>query len=111
MSRDSGRVASLHLAVCRRFTDSVRHADGKWDRPTPCDDWDARAVVEHVIGFHDVLLLRPLGLKPDRPRDDPLRRWQLTVERLGEAFSLDVPADLVPRLSRDVLVQTWDLAR
>ncbi len=109
---DDGReIADVHLAVCRRFTDTVRLADGKWDRPTPCDDWDARAVVEHVIGFHDVLLLRPLGLKPDRPRDDPLRRWQLTVDRLGEAFDQQAPTELVPRLSQDVLVHTWDLAR
>ncbi len=88
-------------------------------------------MLEHVIGFHDVLLLRPLGCKPDRPRDDPRRRWELTVQRLGEAFSredlfervLEVPAvgndpaahvdarALVPALTRDVLVHTWDLAR
>jgi len=35
-----------------------------------------------------VLLLRPLGLKPDRPRDDPQRRWE-TFDRLGEAFGLE----------------------
>jgi hypothetical protein len=43
-------------------------------------------VLEHVIGFHDVLLLRPLGVKPDRPRDDPQRRWELTFDRLCEAL-------------------------
>ena len=32
--------------------------DGRWDRPSPCADWDARGVVEHVIGFHEVLVLR-----------------------------------------------------
>ncbi|WP_216638101.1 maleylpyruvate isomerase N-terminal domain-containing protein, partial [Mycobacterium colombiense] len=68
-------IAGLHLAVCRRFGEAVRAADGKWHRPSPCDAWDARAVLEHVIGFHDVLLLRPLGLKPDRPPDDPRARW------------------------------------
>jgi uncharacterized protein (TIGR03086 family) len=88
-------------------------------------------VLEHVIGFHDVLLLRPLGLKPDRPRDDPQRRWELTFDRLCEAFRRDglfervieVPAvgndaathldsaAIIPRLTRDVLVHTWDLAR
>src|ERR1700730_5289813 len=124
-------VGELHLAVCRRFGEAVRSADGKWDRPSPCDGWDARAVLEHVIGFHDVLLLRPLGLKPDRPRDDPQRRWKLSFDRLGEAFRLEglfervveVPAvgknpptqldarKLVPSLTQDVLVHTWDLAR
>jgi uncharacterized protein (TIGR03086 family) len=89
-------------------------------------------VLEHVIGFHDALLLRPLGLKPDRPRENVQARWDLTFERLEQAFDparhlfervIDIPAvgdsaasqldalSLVPNLTRDVLVHTWDLAR
>ncbi len=112
-----GGLGERHLEVCRRFGESVRAADGKWDRPSPCDAWDARGVLEHVIGFHDVLLLRPLGLKPDRPRDDPQLRWDLTYGRLETAFEpgrglfeLDASA-MLPNLTRDVLVHTWDLAR
>jgi len=87
--------------------------------------------LEHVIGFHDVLLLRPLGLKPQRPQDNPQRRWDLTYERLQQALGdeelfgriIEVPAvaknpatqldasKLLPRLTQDVLVHTWDLAR
>ncbi|OBI48951.1 hypothetical protein A5707_17445 [Mycobacterium kyorinense] len=123
-------IGELHLAVCRRFGEAVRAADGKWDRRSPCDAWDARGVLEHVIGFHDVLLLRPLGLKPERPRDDPQVRWALTYDHLKLAFAaglfqrvVDVPAvgsnpatqldarTLVPNLTRDVVVHTWDLAR
>jgi uncharacterized protein (TIGR03086 family) len=106
-------LGERHLAVCRRFGESIRAADGKWDRPSPCEAWDARGVLEHVIGFHDVLLLRPLGLKPDRPRDDPQARWELTYRQLEKAFVnqlVDEPK-LVPNLTRDVLVHTWDLAR
>jgi uncharacterized protein (TIGR03086 family) len=108
--------AELHLAVCRRFGEAVVAAEGQWDRRTPCDAWDARAVLEHVIGFHDVLLLRPLDFKPDRPRNDPQVRWQLTYRSLaialesGEVTQLDAYR-LLPNLSRDVLVHTWDLAR
>jgi uncharacterized protein (TIGR03086 family) len=124
-------IGELHLAVCRRFGDAVRSADGKWDRPTPCTAWHAGDIVEHVIGFHDVLLLRPLGLKPDRPHEDPQLRWELTYNQIGKAFSqhdlfervVQVPAvgknaatqldarKLVPRLTQDVLVHAWDLAR
>jgi uncharacterized protein (TIGR03086 family) len=89
-------------------------------------------VLEHVIGFHDVLLLRPLGLRPDRPPENAQARWDLTYERLEQAFDparhlfervIDIPAvgdspasrldalSLVPNLTRDVLVHTWDLAR
>ncbi|OBB99093.1 maleylpyruvate isomerase family mycothiol-dependent enzyme [Mycobacterium sp. 852002-40037_SCH5390672] len=109
-------VGGLHLAVCRRFGEAVAAATGKWDRPSPCDAWDARGVLEHVIGFHDVLLLRPLGLKPDRPREDPEARWRLTYDSLTEALDsrratrLD-EYRLMPNLTRDVLVHTWDLAR
>jgi uncharacterized protein (TIGR03086 family) len=113
-------VAELHLAVCRRFGEAVRSAHGKWDRRSPCDEWDARAVLEHVIGFHDALVLRPLGLKPNRPRDDPQVRWQLTYDALtqalrkamepGNATQLDSHR-LIPKLTRDVLVHAWDLAR
>jgi uncharacterized protein (TIGR03086 family) len=125
-------LGERHLAVCQRFGESVRAANGKWDRRSPCEAWDARGVLEHVIGFHDVLLLRPLGLKPDRPRDDPQRRWQLTYGALEKALEperrlfervVDIPElqgnpatrldarAIVPNLTRDVLVHTWDLAR
>ena len=107
-------LGERHLAVCRRFGESVRAATGRWERPSPCDGWDARAVLEHVIGFHDVLLLRPLGLKPDRPHDDPQRRWELTYGQLERAFELDIGPDaaaMLPNVTRDVLVHTWDLAR
>ena len=125
-------LGDRHLAVCRRFGESVRAANGKWDRRSPCDAWDARGVLEHVIGFHDVLLLRPLGLKPERPRDDPQIRWKLTYGALEKAFEpgrrlfervVDVPQlqgnpatrldarAMMPNLTRDVLVHTWDLAR
>ena len=125
-------LGERHLAVCQRFGESVRAADGKWDRGSPCDAWDARGVLEHVIGFHDVLLLRALGLKPDRPRDDPRMRWELTYGQLEKAFEpdrrlfervVDIPAlqgnpatrldarAMMPNLTRDVLMHTWDLAR
>jgi uncharacterized protein (TIGR03086 family) len=109
-------VSQLHLAVCRRFGAAVASANGKWDSRSPCEEWDARGVLEHVIGFHDVLLLTPLGLKPVRPRDDPRVRWQLTNDALtealesGRATQLDAYR-LMPNLTRDVLVHTWDLAR
>ncbi|MBW0016182.1 MAG: maleylpyruvate isomerase family mycothiol-dependent enzyme [Mycobacterium sp.] len=109
-------VGSLHLAVCRRFGSAVRSAEGRWDHQSPCPDWHARDIVEHVIGFHDVLLLRPLGLKPERPRGEPLARWDLTHSQLQQAFQHSkLPTleayHLIPRLTQDVLVHTWDLAR
>lgn len=109
-------VVEDHRRSCDGFTAVVRAADGAWGAPSPCPDWDARSVVEHVIGFHDVLLLRPLGAKPSRPKDDPEARWLLTVEALFPALSspgalTDERVSLLGYLTTEVLVHTWDLGR
>ena len=124
-------VAGRHLRACRRFGQAVAAASGRWSAPSPCTEWDARGVVEHVIGFHDVLLLRPMGAKPERPKGDPAERWEITLAALVSLFGrpglfdgpIDVPAvgnnpptrieatPLVGLLSQDVLIHTWDLAR
>lgn len=84
-----------------------------------------------MIGFHDVLLLRPLSAKPHRPRDDVPERWRVTYDALADVLTrpgffdgiVDVPAignttptrldarAIVPMLTQDVLIHTWDLAR
>jgi len=124
-------IASQHLRICRAFGDEVALVGEHWQSQSPCGEWDARGVLEHVIGFHDILLLRPLDAKPQRPKDDPLGRWTMTVDALDRVFGrprlfdglVDVPpvgnqprsqidaTRLVPLLSLDVLVHTWDLAR
>jgi uncharacterized protein (TIGR03086 family) len=126
-----GEIARRHSRVCERFGQSVLDAQDRWDLPSPCTDWDARGVIEHVIGFHDVLLLRPMGAKPERPRGDPTVRWAITWDALRSLLNtpglldgpVEVPAvgnnpptrieagPLVSLLSQDVLVHTWDLAR
>jgi uncharacterized protein (TIGR03086 family) len=125
MPEDDHRVAH-HARACDGFTHVIEHVGDRWDRPSPCPEWDARGVVEHVIGFHDVLLLRPLGAKPERPADDMVGRWAVTDVSLRTALaqrgvlerSVDVPGmgdrpvgPLLDALTTDVLVHTWDLAR
>jgi uncharacterized protein (TIGR03086 family) len=118
-------VIARHLRACDGFTAVVEGVGDHWSWPSPCPEWDARGVVEHVIGFHDVLLLRPLGAKPDRPKGDPTTRWAVTVPAIasvlhsaGDGLVLSVPggADidlvrLLPMLTTDVLTHTWDLAK
>jgi uncharacterized protein (TIGR03083 family) len=99
-----------HRRACDGFARVARAVPAeKWDRPTPCTDWDARALVEHVIGFHEVLLLRPMGVHAHRPRTDPAARWAATQRALFDA--LTEPVDVLDALTTDVLVHTWDLAR
>ena len=120
-------LVSRHRRACDGFSRVADTFDAEqWSRPTPCTEWDARALVEHVIGFHEFLVLRPLGIRANRPRGDPAARWRATAIALFAYLetdgALDRPAELPgggqssPRqmlgaLTTDVLVHTWDLAR
>jgi uncharacterized protein (TIGR03086 family) len=82
--------------------------------------------VEHVIGFHEFLLLRPLAVNARRPREGPPDRWNTTARALFECLETDGVLDratdlpgggqssarlMLGALTTDVLVHTWDLAR
>lgn len=102
-------------------------ADG-WERPSPCEGWNARDVLAHLIGAAGMFLGRvgvelPAGASPD---DDPVGAWETARDAVQAA--LDDPAiatrefesamgtsTLEATIGRfgigDVLVHTWDLAR
>jgi uncharacterized protein (TIGR03086 family) len=81
--------------------------------------------VEHVIGFHEFLLLRPLGVGAERPREGPAARWAATelaielalghpgLSRQVAYFDGDTrrPVDVLGAITGDVVIHTWDLAR
>ena len=104
-----------HRRACSGFSAIVAQGDRRWTEPSPCSEWDARGVVEHVIGFHDELLLRRTGTEPVRPTDDPIVRWAVTVPAIESAIevaSTEVDLDgLLPALTAEVLAHTWDLAK
>ncbi len=116
-----------HRTALTAFTSVARQVpEGAWRVPTPCREWDAAALVEHVIGFHQYLLLAPLGVRAHRPRVGSLARW-LATERAVESVLDDPdalerpasyfdgatrrPVELLRSLADDTLVHTWDLAR
>ncbi len=121
----SGEAVTRHLRACDGFSFAVGKGTGRWDWPTPCTEWNARGIVEQVIGFHDVLLLRPLVAKPERPKGNPVARWAVTVPAIASVLLgaegdlvVAVPngpdmdlARLLPMLTTDVLTHTWDLAK
>ena len=120
-------AAARHGRACAGFSAVVGLVrPDQWGVATPCSEWDARGVVEHVIGFHEFLLLRPVGVRADRPRDDPARRWQATEAAIGRVLAISAvldrpveyfdggtrpPREMLGALTTDVLVHTWDLAR
>jgi uncharacterized protein (TIGR03086 family) len=120
-------LVDQHRRACDGFARVAASVQpDQWERPTPCSEWDARALVEHVIGFHDFLLLRPMGVRANRPRTDPAARWDATRTAVFSALdppgALDqstelpgggqsTPRTMLAALTTDVLVHTWDLAR
>jgi uncharacterized protein (TIGR03083 family) len=104
-----GELIERHRRACDGFSAAVDAVPAdRWDVATPCTEWDARALVEHVIGFHEVLLLRPMGVKAHRPREGPTERWRATSAAMFAALEVDEP--VLAALTNDVLVHTWDLA-
>jgi uncharacterized protein (TIGR03086 family) len=110
-------VITNHRRACRGFSAIVAQGEGSWSDPSPCSEWDARGVVEHVIGFHDALLLRPTGTKPTRPKDDVAARWAVTETAISSAVQKTAASEVVdvdqllPALTSEVLAHTWDLAK
>jgi uncharacterized protein (TIGR03086 family) len=99
-----------------------------WTNPSPCTEWDARGVVDHVVGTHG-RLLQPLD-RPPRPgpsvADDPLgafRAARAEVETVlddpalagheydGALGRTSVGATIDRFLGFDLVVHGWDLAR
>src|SRR5690606_8038014 len=72
--------------------------------PTPCPDWDARALVDHVIGGNDLFAAAVRGDGPDWSRrhdgrvgDDPLAAWDPSAAAITAALAVadpDAPAEL-----------------
>jgi uncharacterized protein (TIGR03086 family) len=123
---DDTQMIERHHQACDVFSKVVQSVDPElWDDQSPCTEWDARGVLEHVIGFHEMMLLRPLGIRTKRPKDDPVARWQLTAEALHDALErpgvLDektegpmgetTPRSMLRPLTTDALVHSWDLAK
>ena len=125
-SSDPGddRPIHRHRRACYGFRTVVEQVGDRWDASSPCPEWDACGILEHVIGFHEVLRLRPLGVKANRPKEDIPGRWAATQLAIFTALDanwghpVDLPggstldvATLLPALSTDVLVHTWDLGK
>ena len=105
--------------------------DDAWGNPSPCDDWDGRDVVRHLVGWlpGPGFLLGTFGVET-RPipsvDDDPAGAWAAVrdaiqgglddpevaqrVEDCGPPGTLSFEAAVDMTCTPDVLIHTWDLA-
>ena len=107
------------------------HAIGpdQWSAPTPCEEWDVRRVVEHLVGMNLVFAAMLAGERlPPRgealPSDELPRAFSDSAASLLDAFALpgaldrsyDSPLGSATGSERlqirlyDLLAHGWDLA-
>ena len=108
--------------------------DDQWGNPTPCTDWDVRALVAHVVDEQRwvpyLLGGGTVAAAGDRFADDPLgadakAAWREASDAARAAFeadgALDEPVsvssgetsarDYLWQMTVDAAVHAWDLAR
>ena len=111
----AGTLLGEYLAACDAFADGLRAIGDRWDAPTPAKEGNAGEVADHVLASHESLLLRPLAVMIEAPRDERVERWDAIVTALLPALmrpgALDGRELLVGVLATDVLVHSWDLCR
>lgn len=97
-----------------------------WDAQTPCDRWNARDLVSHVLDNHRSVIARVTGREPTPSQGDLRLEWanasmavtEITGHPEALAKEIEGPAgnmaagEVIGRfLVIDLLIHTWDLAR
>src|ERR687893_740808 len=82
----------LYRRASAEFTARVHRVGDRWTAPTPCGDWDVRALVRHLV---------------EEERWAPPLLGGATVVAFG-----DVPGqEYVMQIAADHLVHAWDLGQ
>jgi uncharacterized protein (TIGR03086 family) len=130
VASDPIAVAERAYGIAGRVIAGVR--PDQLDQPTPCSEWDVRALVNHMIGAHFYFTgalreqeMDPNATPPDFAAHDPASTFQQASSEMLKAWrepgALDrtvqtllgaMPAQmLIGMLTMDNLVHGWDLAR
>lgn len=122
--------AAKFRRVAGAFTERVEQVPADaWANPAPCEGWDARDVVRHLVEWvPDVIGRSGLEL-PEGPSvdDDPAAAWTTLADALqamlddpevsARTFDAGPPGEMTVEqaidmlVTGDVLLHTWDLAR
>jgi uncharacterized protein (TIGR03086 family) len=122
-------VIDRYTGLAEQFGQRVESApDDAWDRPAPCEGWQARDVVAHVVASLRGITAAVQGgeVQPMGADEDPKEAWRTSFAAAKAAINepgaleqkMEGPMGPMPLefmlgrlLANDVLVHTWDLAR
>jgi len=124
-------VVELHNRTVRNFAELVADvADNQWTEPTPCSDWDVRALVNHVVGEErwavplmegrtiadvgdsldgDLLGKDPAGAASSAAREAEVAAG-LPIDKVHLSYGDEDPQEYLHQLAADHLIHGWDLA-
>ncbi|GAA1939625.1 TIGR03086 family metal-binding protein [Nocardioides hwasunensis] len=86
--------AESFTARADAFAAILDGAEGRWDAPTPCDDWTVRDVVVHAIETEREFLERQdLSPGPSPDQSDPPAAWRKHASAVAEVLSADGVAE------------------
>jgi uncharacterized protein (TIGR03086 family) len=111
------------LTHARPFTDVV-DAGGTWDAPSPCADWTARGVLDHVVGAQREFFERHGADLGQIPAGVPATVWATHLDAVRAAATPEllereydsmfgrttIAATLAAFYGFDLIVHRWDLA-
>lgn len=131
-------VGELHRRCVQSWSSRVASVeDARWSDPTPCSDWDVRALVNHVVGEElwsapllDGSTVKDVGdrfdgdlLGPDPGStaaeaaaaavaavDQKVAGGEPAVDLVHLSFGDTPVEEYVRQLSADHLIHSWDLA-
>jgi len=128
-------MVEMRQKALDRFGELVASiTDDQWDDPTPCTDWDVRALVNHIVWENEWAAELTPGIKSmddvgssldgDRLGDDPLGAFHRAATASQDAFRVPgamekkakVSFGLMPvpeylaQLYLDSVIHGWDLA-
>jgi uncharacterized protein (TIGR03086 family) len=122
-------TATHYSTLAERMATVVEAADpDRWDDPSPCDDWTATDVVDHVVSTQRDFLSRH-GLDPGPAPDvasDPPKAWRTHAERVRQLLAQPGvaaqrfdgffgPSTIGETIAQfygfDMVVHRWDVAR